>query len=232
MAERRIGLFGGSFNPVHFGHLRSAEEVREQAGLAEVWLIPAAVPPHKPPGELAAAAERLRMLELALGDAPHLRVLPVELARAGPSYTFDTLRGLTAAHPDTSFALILGLDAFRELHTWHRWEELIRECDLIVTSRPPDRGAAGPDALSALGLPIAVQKAFWYETDQACFRHRSGRHLDFIPVTGLDISASRLRELVRAGRSIRFLTPPPVIAHIAAHGLYRENEAAAPLSKP
>ena len=212
---------GGSFNPVHFGHLRAAEEVRELAALDEVWLVLAAHPPHKEGHPIAAAEDRLKMLELALGDAPHLRIETCELARSGPSYTIDTVRALRAAHPGTEISLILGLDAFRDIHTWHRHAELLEECDLIVISRPPAPLPAGPQALAAIDLPIAVRSAFWYEESRGWFRHRSGRRLEFVFVTALDISASKLRELVRAGRSIRFLTAPSVIAYIAARGLYR-----------
>ena len=220
-SARRIGLLGGSFNPVHFGHLRAAEEVRELAGLAEVWLVLAANPPHKESHDIAPAEDRLRMLELALGDASHLRIETCELARRGPSYTIDTVRELGATQPGIEPSLILGLDAFREIATWHRYTELLAECDLLVMSRPPDPLPSGPDALAAIDLPIAVRGAFWYEADRGWFRHRSGRRLEFVPVTALDISASNLRQRVREGRSIRFLTAPEVVAYIASRGLYR-----------
>lgn len=222
MARRRhVGLQGGSFNPVHLGHLRTAEEVREAAGLDEVWLVLARTPPHKHPGDVAEARHRRRMLELALGGAPGLRVETAELERPGPSYTVDTVRELAASHPDADFRLILGLDAFREVASWHRHEELLAACDLIVTSRPPEAVPGPPGALSGLWLPIAVAEAFWYDAEHQCYRHRSGRRLDFLAVTALDISASRIRELVRAGRSIRFLTPPDVVEYVAREGLYR-----------
>lgn len=221
MARRRIGLFGGSFNPVHFGHLRTAEEVREQAALDELWLVLASEPPHKRPGEVADAADRLRMLELATARAPGMRIETAELERPGPSYTIDTLHTLRRCHPEVDFSAILGQDAFREIDSWHRFEELLGECDWIITSRPPVVATSGAAALTVLGAPIAVTRAFWYEPEQKCYRHRSGRRLDVLPVTGLDISASELRALVRAGRSIRFLTDPDVIDYIAARGLYR-----------
>lgn len=221
MAARRIGLQGGSFDPVHFGHLRAAEEVREALGLDEVWLVLARTPPHKRAEDVTDAAHRRRMLELALRAAPGLRVETVELERSGPSYTVDTVRDLGTRHPDARFSLILGLDAFRDIASWHSHEELLAACDLIVTSRPPDAVGPEPDALDRLDLPIAVARAFWYDNPHRCFRHSSGRRLDLVRVTGLDISSSRLRELVRSGRSIRFLTDPDVVAYVAAHGLYR-----------
>jgi nicotinate-nucleotide adenylyltransferase len=224
MAARRIGLLGGSFNPVHFGHLRAAEEVREDAMLDEVWLVLSANPPHKGSQEIADAADRMQMLELAIGDATHLRIEACELARTGFSYTIDTVRALSAAHPGVEFSLILGLDAFREIHSWHRYDELLGECDQIVISRPPDPLPHGAGALAALDLPIAVRQAFWYEAERECFRHRTGRRLEFRQVTGLDISASKLRSLIREGRSIRFLTAPGVVSFVAERGLYGGHE--------
>jgi nicotinate-nucleotide adenylyltransferase len=211
---------------VHYGHLRAAEEVRETAALDEVWLMPARQPPHKDATAIAPAADRLRMLELALAGASGLRPEPIELERDGPSYTIDTLALLRERHLDCRFALVLGLDAFRELHTWHRFADVPAACDLIVTSRPPEAIAPGPDALHAATNSIAVREAFWYQSDIRSFRHRSGNRLDFVPVTAIDISASAVRAAVAAGRSIRFLTPDPVVAHIQAHGLYRAPQSA------
>lgn len=199
--------------------------MRERAGLAAVWLVPASVPPHKGTQDLAPAHDRLAMLERALDGAPGLRAEPIELARSGPSYTIDTLRLLKQRHPDVRFVLILGRDAFAELHTWHRFAEIPAECDLVVTSRPPDEVGPGPDALARATNAIAVREAFWYDPDIRSFRHRSGNRLDFVPVTALDISASAVRAAVAAGRSIRFLTPDAVVAYVRSHGLYGPVES-------
>lgn len=188
--------------------------------------MPAASPPHKEPWDIAPAEDRLRMVELALAGAPGLRAEPVELERGGPSYTIDTIEILQQRHPERAFVLIVGLDAFRDLHTWHRHQEIPARCDLVVTSRPPDAVQPGPDALERTTSAIAVREAFWYESDIGSFRHRSGHRLDFVPVTALDISASAVRAGVVAGRSIRFLTPDAVVAYIASRGLYRAPHAA------
>lgn len=200
--------------------------MREAAGLDEVWLLPAAIPPHKQPHGIAPAADRLRMVELAVAGAPGLRADPAELERSGPSYTIETLEILAERHPQKTFVLVLGLDAFRDLHTWHRHEAIPAACDLLVTSRPPDAVLPGPDALERATSAIAVREAFWYEADIGRFRHQSGHRLDFLPVTALDISASAIRAAVAAGRSIRFLTPDAVVAHIASRGLYRTPRSA------
>ncbi|MEW6269671.1 MAG: nicotinate (nicotinamide) nucleotide adenylyltransferase [Thermodesulfobacteriota bacterium] len=226
MSGSRTGLYGGSFNPVHFGHLRAAEEVRERAGLDEVWLLPASTPPHKDAVGVAPAEDRLRMLELALAGASGLRAEPIELERSGPSYTIDTVRALKTRHPRREFAVIVGLDAFRDFHTWHRHDEIPAECDLIVTSRPPHDVAQGPDALRIASPQIAAEGAFCYVSDIGSFRHQSGHRLEFVPVTAIDVSASALRAAVAAGRSIRFLTPDAVVEYIAAHGLYGASRTA------
>jgi nicotinate-nucleotide adenylyltransferase len=188
--------------------------------------MPAHQPPHKGPHDVAPADHRLRMLELAVDRAAALRIEPIELERSGPSYTFDTVRLLKERHPERHFVLALGLDAFAELHTWHRFAEIPGECDLVVTSRPPDAVLPGPDALTRATASIAVREAFRYEPDIRSFRHSSGNRLDFVPVTAIDISASAIRAAVAAGRSIRFLTPEPVVAYIRAHGLYDPAEKA------
>ena len=122
----RFGLFGGTYNPVHIGHLRAALEVKEGFSLDEVFLIPAALPPHKMPGEVADADDRLHMLSLALEDAPGLTISDVELKRSGPSYTIDTVQHFKRNAPDQfQIYLIMGMDAFLEIDTWKSYDELL-----------------------------------------------------------------------------------------------------------
>lgn len=218
---RRIGIFGGTFNPIHLGHLRSAEEIREVYGLDEVRFLPAAIPPHKGAGEVAPPADRLRMVELAIADHPAFRTSALELERGGPSYSVDTLRTLRSElGAQTPLFFIVGLDAFRELDTWKEPEEIFRLADLIVTSRP----GAG-ERLAHEELPIAAQKAFCYDADSGRFRHESGHLLMFQPITALGVSATAVRNLLRQQRSVRYLVPPAVEAYIAEHGLYRGGNA-------
>ncbi len=216
----RIGLLGGTFDPVHLGHLRMAVEVREEAGLGEVWLVPAREPPHRSGDVLAPAEDRRAMLESAVGTAPGLRVEPLELERPGPSFTIDTLRELAARHPETAFALILGYDAFREIHSWREFEAIFACVDLVVTSRPPDVVGRGEDSGHFARLPIAVTRNFFYDDHAACYLHGSGHRLEFVPVSGLDISSSDIRCRLGSGRSIRYLVPDAVSAHIFRRGLY------------
>lgn len=210
----RIGLFGGTFDPIHLAHLRTAEEVREALELDCVELVLSARPPHKAPGAQAPIEHRRRMLELAIADDPHLRLNLSELEREGPSYSVDTVRATHAREPDAALTFILGADAFAEIDTWKEYETFFTLCDVCVISRP---GAPNDE------LPIAVKNAFCYEPSRGVYVHRSGRALRFLPVTGLMISASDIRRRCAEGRSIRYLVPHTVAAYLADHGFYRRD---------
>ena len=179
--------------------------------------MPAAVPPHKTQRAVAPAADRLRMVELAVAERPGFRAWDVELSRSGPSYTIDTLRTLRAevgAAARVVFAL--GRDAFAEFDTWREHAAIFALCDLVVLTRP-----AQPETLTLADFPVAARGAFRYDRDSAGFRHGSGQHrVTLQRVTALDISASDIRARVRAGRSIRYLVPEAVRAYIEHHGLY------------
>lgn len=218
----RIGIFGGTFNPVHLGHLRSAEEVREGQGLDRVLFVPSAHPPHKQAHGLASAAERLAMVRLAVAGNPAFRVSEIEFQRSGRSYSVDTIRALRQRMPRADFAFILGVDAFREIGTWHDHESLFGMCDLIVTSRPP----IGQRSLRA-HLPVVLRKQFCYPGSTATLRHRSGHHIFFQPLTSLDISATAIRSRILRGLSVRYLVPPAVHRYLELHRLYLRREATA-----
>jgi nicotinate-nucleotide adenylyltransferase len=219
----RIGLFGGTFDPIHFGHLRAALEVKEGFGLTQIFLIPAAIPPHKAREGVAPAADRLRMIGLAVDGEPGLTPSDVEIRRSGPSYTIDTVR-----HFQREFAgaaeifLIMGLDAFLEIDTWKSFRELLALVAVIVISRPDADGPTadrGAQALSDfLRARISTQAAA--SGVPASFSGPGLRGVSMYPVTALDISSRRIRELVRTGRSIRFLVPAAVRDWIQTKGLY------------
>jgi nicotinate-nucleotide adenylyltransferase len=216
---RRLGILGGSFDPVHLGHLRSAEEVREALSLERVYFVPAYQPPHKPQRRLADGRDRLAMLELAVADNPAFRASGVEIDRGGTSYSVDTLRSFTAGEPGASLFLIVGMDAYREMQTWKDAARIFELASVVVTSRPPD--AARP---SIEHLPVAAREAFCYDPSTLSYRHRIGTSLYFLPITGIDVSATAVRERVRQGRSIRYLVPSAVERLIAERGLYRDGE--------
>jgi nicotinate-nucleotide adenylyltransferase len=198
------------------GHLRAAEAVREQYALDTLYFVPAAAPPHKPQGNLASAADRVRMLELALADAPGLRVSTVEIERGGTSYSIDTIRHVLAA-PDrpSTLVFVLGLDQFRDLGSWKEHAGILSSCDLVVLPRP--RGG-GP--LSLADFPVASRKQFCYDRVRDQFRHESGHTVALSRTPIFDVSSTEIRRRVREGRSIRFLLPVSVERYIYERGLY------------
>lgn len=215
----KIGLFGGTFDPIHWGHLRSAEEVREAFRLDRVLFIPAANPPHRAAQPAAAARHRLEMVRLAVAGNPGFALSTVEMSRPGKSYSIDTLRYFTRRRSgkDTLY-FILGLDAFREIGSWKDFRDIFPLCHLVVTSRA---GCAEP--MSLHGMPVAVRRWFCYDPDKKVYRHESGTHLYFIKITDIGISASGIRRLLRGKKSLRYLMPLEVAAYIKRRGLYQQR---------
>jgi nicotinate-nucleotide adenylyltransferase len=215
----KIGLFGGTFDPIHWGHLRSAEEVSETFGLDRVFFVPASIPPHKRGQTTTAVKDRLKMVRLAVAKNRRFAVSTVEISRPGISYSIDTIRhfGRKLRKGDALY-FIIGLDAFREIGTWKDFADLFSLCNFIVTSRP---GSKDPNPLRGTG--VAVKKLFCYDPNERCYRHRSGSRLLFIELTDIAISASEIRNLVKQGRSIRYLVPSSVENYIKNTGLYRDG---------
>lgn len=208
---RRVGILGGTFDPVHIGHLRGALEVAELFALDEVRLIPSARPPHRDAPQVS-AEDRLAMVRCAVEGVPGLTVDDRELRRERPSYTIDTLESLRSElAADDPLFLVLGWDAFCGLPSWHRWEELLLHCHLLVLQRP-DADVEAPDALRNLLAARSVS-----DPQALC---GPGGQIAFVWQTPLEISATQLRERLAQGRSIRFLVPDAVLAYIQAHGLY------------
>jgi nicotinate-nucleotide adenylyltransferase len=214
--QQRLGILGGSFDPIHLGHLRSAEEVREALALDRVYFVPANDPPHKPGRRLVDGRARLAMLEIAVAENPAFRASAVELERGGISYSVDTIQSFASAEPQASLFLIVGIDTFREMHTWKDVVRIFELVSVVVTSRPPNA------ADQSIGhLPVAAQEAFCYDPSTLSYRHRSGTRLCFVSITAIDISATAIRERARRGQSIRYLVPAVVESYIREHGLYR-----------
>jgi nicotinate-nucleotide adenylyltransferase len=209
----RIGLFGGSFNPIHFGHLRGAEEVREALALDLIYFIPAAIPPHKPDAALAPADHRLRMVQLATKGNRHFMVSDVEIRRSGRSFTVDTLRHfVTTMRGRPDFFLLMGEDQFAELDTWKECDEIGRLCNVAVHKRDSD--GAGPRP------PLAVLDRFGYAGNNDHYVHPSGHTLSFVRTIFLPISATLIRRILSERKSIRYLVPSDVADYIQHHGLY------------
>ncbi len=214
-ASTQLGLFGGSFNPVHLAHLRSAEEVAEALDLDRVLFIPTANPPHKRGTALAPAKHRLAMVRRAIAGNPRFRVSTIELERRDGSYSIDTVRALQRRHPRARLWLIIGLDQYRELGTWKSYADLLAACNLVVTSRPGfacDRSPAG--------LPVAVRDRFCYQKATERLVHATGTQIIFLRISDLDISASAIRERLQRGASVRYLVPPSVHRYLQDHRLY------------
>ena len=219
----RIGLFGGTFNPVHIGHLRAALEVKEGFRLDEVILIPAALPPHKMPGEVADAADRLHMLNLVLEDIPGLKLSDVELKRSGPSYTIDTVEHFKQTLPDQSrIYLIMGMDAFLEIATWKSYDELLVQIPFIIINRPKSGSVTNDFSWKFMEnyLTSKISTDYVFSDSQSCYRATNKQPVYVFEVTSLDISSTRVRNLINEGRSIRYLVPQKVAEFINSRGLY------------
>jgi len=220
----KIGLFGGTFNPVHLGHLRAAVEVREGFELDEIYLIPAALPPHKATGEVAAPDDRLNMLNLALGTAGGLKVSDVELKRSGPSYTIDTVAHFKRTLPaESSLFLIMGLDAFLEIDTWKSYRELLALIPFIVINRPhaDSRAAGGPWKLLADYLATELAADYSFSASRSAYLARGRQPIYVWEVSALDISSTRIRRAISENRPIDYWVPTKVAEYIRTKGIYR-----------
>jgi nicotinate-nucleotide adenylyltransferase len=210
----RIALFGGSFNPIHLGHLRAAEEDREAMGLDLIYFVPAASPPHKPPIGLALAEHRLQMVRLATKGNRYFMVSDVEVRRGGSSFTIDTVRYFRAtmrAQPE--LYLIMGGDQFVELDTWKEADELAGLCNIIVHTRLGERQPSAE-------VPIEKLVRFGYTRKENSYVHSSGHTLKSVSTTFFPISATVIRRKVAAGESIRYLVPSDVADYIERHVPY------------
>lgn len=212
-----LGIFGGTFDPIHYGHLRPALEVCEALGLREMRMLPSRLPPHRA-SPRATTDQRLAMLRLALAGQTSLVIDTRELEREGPSYMVDTLASLRAELGDEPLCLVLGADAYLTLETWHRWRELPELAHLVVAHRPGWR-------LDAADTGAALRELFHARRAQSPgeLATQSAGLLWLQPVTQLDISATRIRELIAAKGSPRYLLPDNVLAFIREQGLYSET---------
>lgn len=211
-----IGIMGGTFDPIHLGHLAIAEEAREALGLARILFIPAAVPPHRPLGSVSPTEDRAAMVGLAIEDNPAFELSRIEMDRPGPSFTSDTVDALAATEraagrkPDLTF--ILSAETLRQLPTWHEPERLLDACRLAMVPRD--------------GHPSPTRA--WLREQ---FPGRDDR-IDRLSGPRLAVSSTVIRARLAAGRSIRYLVPPAVERYIDDHGLYRAPAAAPPIARP
>lgn len=192
----RIGLYGGTFDPIHLGHLRAAESAREELSLDLVAFVPAAVPPHRE-APRSTASDRLTMVRLATAPHPAFEAWDDELRREGPSYTIETVEALVRERARDAFVLVVGADTWPEIPTWRKPERLLALVELAVVDRP---GFASVDPTPLFPGALRARR---------------------VAGPGLPLSASAIREHARTGRSVRFLVPDPVADYIGERGLYR-----------
>jgi len=209
-ARTRIAIFGGTFDPPHFGHLALAEWARVELGLDAVWFVPTGVPPHKRARESSASRHRLAMTRLAARGNPAFRVSPLECSRRGPSYTIDTVRALARAHPGAELHLLMGADTYATFAGWREPEAIVRAATLVVAARP----GAAPEARGA--------------RPRAGARRVAGARVTWLANPGLDVSSSALRARAFSGRSLRYLVPDAVARYSERHRLYAAKRARTP----
>lgn len=207
----KIGLLGGTFNPIHIGHLRSAIEATELLCLDEMRLIPNSLPPHRQNPSVT-AEKRLAMAKLAVEQTPKLTVDDIELRRNKPSYSIDTLEDIKNSLPQTdTLFFILGWDAFCGLPTWHRWQALLNYCHIIVLQRPP------------LSAKIPHELAIFLQDKLVDYNQISGQvgQVAYLQQTPLDVSSTIIRTNLAQGKSVQFLLPNNVLDYINQHKLYQ-----------
>ena len=223
----RIGIMGGTFDPIHLGHLRAAEEIYWAFGLDRIIFVPAARPPHKEEVVAASAMHRYEMVSLATVFTPYFTVSPIELQREGKSYSVETVREFQRlAGPDTNLYFVVGVDAFLEMSEWREAKELLTLARVIVTARPGWRldeveHLLAPEQRRLLGHPtfryLKVSEVDPERVEEA----PTPRQVLLVEVVSLDIASREIRQLVEEGRSIRHLVPDTVAAYMAKNRLYQ-----------
>ena len=213
-----IGILGGTFNPIHYGHLRMAQELADDLHMDAIRFIPAANPPHKH-GVTISAQHRAAMVALAITNNPQFMLDERELSRTGNSYTIDTLLSLRAElGSNTSLTLFMGSDAFTQFHTWHRWQEILQHCHIALVQRPHSNQNQTGNLLPQILEDFL--HAHYTENGEDLQNHPAG-YITMRQVTALDISSTAIREAFKQHNSTRYLMPDSVIDYINTHQLYK-----------
>jgi nicotinate-nucleotide adenylyltransferase len=224
-ARARVGVFGGTFNPIHIGHLRAAEQVVELLGLERLLFVPAGEPPHKGSEALAPARQRLLWVERAVAGNKRFEADSLEVDRGGPSFTVDTLREISSRTSPERPVFVIGCDALRDLHTWRSPETVLALAHVAVMARPEPTPAAHSGAGLADTLPAGLADAYELSEDGRTGRHReSGSWIRWLPIDALEISATDIRERLRQGRSIRYLVPDAILDSVAEAHCWTEAQ--------
>ncbi len=217
-----IGLFGGTFNPLHNGHLKVAQDVKAQFNLEEIYFIPSAIPPHKGTEGLANVIDRYQIIKTAMSPGRGLEASDVEIHRQGPSYTIDTVRYFINNSPSTPFYLIVGMDAFFEIDTWKSYNKLFNLIPIIVMTRPAEgiQMTAAPVYELEKYIQAQVDSGYEFSEHESCFVHPDKQPVYLCYVTPVDISSTQIRNYVRQGVSIKPMVPDTVENYIHKKGLY------------
>jgi nicotinate-nucleotide adenylyltransferase len=216
---QRLGILGGTFNPIHLGHLAAAEEVRDRLKLEKVVFIPSFLPPHKSEEDMPSAVQRHEMIRLAIRGNPYFTVSDMEIRRGGRSYTVDTIEALRQAHPGSDLYFITGLDSFLEIGTWKDWERLLTRCTFVVLSR---EGCRFRDIakLGFLNAPEHELDALDGREQKQALIAAGGMRIYLEQLPFYDISSTDIRMRVRGGRSIKYHLPESVEHYIIDNKLY------------
>ena len=220
---KRIGLFGGTFNPIHMGHVQVIREVKEGFDLDKIFLIPSALPPHKETAGIIDGLDRIEMIRLAFSDDSDFVVSDVELKRSGFSYTIDTVRHFKSIlHENTKLFFIVGLDAFLEVDTWKSYKDLLLLIPFIVMSRAATGQRDTVLQWKNLGSYIKsrISNRYKHSASRSCYIHDVKQPVFLFEVTPVDISSTEIREHIRKGRTIKSLVPKIVEDLIKTKGLY------------
>ncbi len=220
----RAGVFGGTFNPIHKGHLMVAERVLHRFSLDRLYIVPCRVPPHKFPALLAPAAERVRMIQLALPADARYCLSDVEIQRKGRSYTIDTVDHFnTRITPGAVLFLIMGMDAFLEIHTWKSHRRLLETVQPVVVSRWVDGRVNANDDVRLMDgyIRSTLSEDYHFVDAQSCWQRAAENKIHLLPTQPIDISSSQIRQRIRSGKQIVDLVPPTVNAYIQQKELYR-----------
>jgi nicotinate-nucleotide adenylyltransferase len=210
-SDEPIALFGGTFDPVHYGHLRCAEEVRQKLGLDKLYLLPSGTPPHRDT-PAATVRQRMEMLRLARLEFPRLLIDDRETRRSGPSYMVDTLREMRSSHEGRPLLLLIGQDAANQLHTWFQWEQLFELSHIIILTRPGAPTLYPPELAKQVQLRSGSDMQDLLKSEAGIVLH--------LEVESIDISATGIKHILRSGGSPESMLPAAVLEYINKNRLY------------
>lgn len=224
--RRRIGVYGGTFDPIHDGHFQIAEAIVAAFGMDRMLFVPAFVPPHKRGREISSPFHRLAMLALATADSPRLLVSSIELEAPARPYTIETLQRLQAEQSDAQLFFVMGADSFKDVTTWREYERILSEYDVIVANRPgyqSNQGNRGDEKIAAhLPQQLQAQVVDLRRGLRPADDSFATPHIYLTDYVAVDLSATEVREKAAQGRELQGLVPPAVAVYIAKYDLYRE----------